>query len=150
MRDEPQLIRDASAGDRAAFDELVRLKRERVVRTAFQVTGDLDDALDVAQGVFAVKLGAPDSVGTLQSLATNVWDAAELFLEVKLGTPDDPTAPVLAGRQRLAGAPYAWRAVPGADFRLGRGLLPAAMTSAEIAGISRAMPTGCLPPKLWC
>ena len=52
MRDEPQLIRDASAGERAAFDELVRLKRERVVRTAFQVTGDLDDALDVAQGVF--------------------------------------------------------------------------------------------------
>jgi len=52
MRDEPQLIRDASAGERAAFDELVRLKRERVVRTAFQVTGDLDDALDVAQSVF--------------------------------------------------------------------------------------------------
>ena len=52
MRDELQLIRDASTGDRAAFDELVRLKRERVVRTAFQVTGDLDDAMDVAQGVF--------------------------------------------------------------------------------------------------
>ena len=55
MRDELDLIRAASAGDRAAFDELVRLKRERVVRTALQVTGDLDDALDVAQGVF-VKL----------------------------------------------------------------------------------------------
>jgi RNA polymerase sigma-70 factor (ECF subfamily) len=55
MRDEQELIRAASAGDRAAFDELVRLKRERVVRTAYQVTGDLDDALDVAQGVF-VKL----------------------------------------------------------------------------------------------
>ena len=52
MRDELQLIRDASAGDTAAFDELVRLKRERVVRTAYQVTGDLDDAMDVAQGVF--------------------------------------------------------------------------------------------------
>ncbi len=52
MRDELELIRDASAGDRAAFDELVRLKRERVVRTAYQVTGDLDDALDVAQSVF--------------------------------------------------------------------------------------------------
>jgi RNA polymerase sigma-70 factor (ECF subfamily) len=52
MRDEQQLIRDASAGDRAAFDELVRTKRERVIRTAFQVTGDLDDTMDVAQGVF--------------------------------------------------------------------------------------------------
>ncbi len=55
MRDETELIRAAAAGKRDAFDELVRLKRERVVRTAYQVTGDLDDALDVAQGVF-VKL----------------------------------------------------------------------------------------------
>ncbi len=52
MRDEIELIRAAAAGDRSAFDELVRLKRERVVRTAYQVTGDLEDALDVAQGVF--------------------------------------------------------------------------------------------------
>ncbi|HXV78016.1 MAG TPA: RNA polymerase sigma factor [Candidatus Polarisedimenticolaceae bacterium] len=50
--DEQALIRAAAAGDRRAFDELVRLKRERVVRTAYQITGDLDDALDVAQGVF--------------------------------------------------------------------------------------------------
>lgn len=52
MRDELELIRDAAAGDREAFDDLVRAKRERVVRTAYQVTGDMDDALDVAQGVF--------------------------------------------------------------------------------------------------
>jgi RNA polymerase sigma-70 factor (ECF subfamily) len=50
--DEQALIRAAAAGDRRAFDELIRLKRERVVRTAYQITGDLDDALDVAQGVF--------------------------------------------------------------------------------------------------
>jgi len=52
MRDEQELILAAVAGDRRAFDELVVLKRERVVRTAYQVTGNLDDALDVAQGVF--------------------------------------------------------------------------------------------------
>lgn len=52
MRDERDLIRAASAGDRGAFEALVRLKRERVVRTAFQVTGEMEDALDVAQGVF--------------------------------------------------------------------------------------------------
>ena len=52
MRDELELIRAASAGDREAFETLVRLKRERVVRTAFQVTGEMEDALDVAQGVF--------------------------------------------------------------------------------------------------
>lgn len=50
--DEPDLVRAAVAGDRRAFDELVRRKRERVVRTAYQITGDWDDALDVAQGVF--------------------------------------------------------------------------------------------------
>ena len=60
MRDELELIRSASHGDRAAFDELVQLKRERVVRTAFQVTGDLDEAWDVAQGVF-IKLWLPRS-----------------------------------------------------------------------------------------
>jgi RNA polymerase sigma factor (sigma-70 family) len=51
-RDEADLIRAAAAGDRQAFDDLVALKRERVVRTAYQVTGNLDDALDVAQAVF--------------------------------------------------------------------------------------------------
>ncbi len=55
MRDETELIRAAAAGDRSAFGELVDRKRERVVRTAYQITGNLDDALDVAQGVF-VKL----------------------------------------------------------------------------------------------
>ncbi len=52
MQDEVELIRAAAAGDRRAFDDLVLLKRERVVRTAFQVTGDLEDAQDVAQAVF--------------------------------------------------------------------------------------------------
>jgi len=52
MRDEIELIQAAAAGDEQAFGELVECKREMVVRTAYQVTGDLDDALDVAQGVF--------------------------------------------------------------------------------------------------
>ena len=58
MRDDgdpeglPDLIRRAAGGDRRAFDRLVVVKRERVVRTAYQVTGDLEDARDVAQSVF--------------------------------------------------------------------------------------------------
>jgi RNA polymerase sigma-70 factor (ECF subfamily) len=52
MQDEGELIRAAAAGDRAAFDSLVRLKRERVVRIAYQVTGNWEDALDVGQTVF--------------------------------------------------------------------------------------------------
>jgi len=51
-RDELQLIRAAAAGDRRAFGELVLIKREQVMRAAFQITGDMDDAMDVAQGVF--------------------------------------------------------------------------------------------------
>ena len=55
MRDDEDLtdlIRAAAGGDRRAFADLVLKKRERVVRTAFQITGNLEDAKDVAQGVF--------------------------------------------------------------------------------------------------
>jgi RNA polymerase sigma-70 factor (ECF subfamily) len=52
MRDEAELIEAAIGGDQSAFGELVKLKRERVVRTAYQITGNMDDALDVAQAVF--------------------------------------------------------------------------------------------------
>jgi len=50
--DLSDLIRAAAGGDRRAFEDLVARKRERVVRTAYQITGDLEDARDVAQGVF--------------------------------------------------------------------------------------------------
>lgn len=52
MRDEAELIREAARGGREAFDLLVTAKRQQVVRTAYQVTGDLEDARDVAQRVF--------------------------------------------------------------------------------------------------
>ena len=55
MRDDEDLtdlIRAAADGDRRAFEDLVLKKRDRVVRTAFQITGNLEDAKDVAQGVF--------------------------------------------------------------------------------------------------
>jgi RNA polymerase sigma-70 factor (ECF subfamily) len=50
--EESELVRAAARGDRSAFDEIVRRKRERLVRTAYQVTGDVEEALDVVQGVF--------------------------------------------------------------------------------------------------
>lgn len=55
MRDDEDLtdlIRAAASGDRRAFEDLVLRKRQQVVRTAYQITGDLEDARDVAQGVF--------------------------------------------------------------------------------------------------
>jgi len=52
MRDEGELIRAAADGDVESVNELVRRKREQVVRTAYQVTGDWEDAVDVSQAVF--------------------------------------------------------------------------------------------------
>jgi RNA polymerase sigma-70 factor (ECF subfamily) len=52
MRDEGELIRAAADGDVEAVNELVRRKREQVVRIAYQITGDWEDAVDVSQGVF--------------------------------------------------------------------------------------------------
>ena len=52
MTDEARLIRDAAAGDRDAFERLVRSRQARVFWTAFQVVGNEEDARDVAQEVF--------------------------------------------------------------------------------------------------
>jgi RNA polymerase sigma-70 factor (ECF subfamily) len=47
----PFLIRDAQAGDEAAFERLVRRHYEQIYRWALARTGDRDDADDVAQEV---------------------------------------------------------------------------------------------------
>ena len=49
---EAELIRAAAAGDTDAFGRLVDLKRRLVLRAAFRILGNLDDAHDVAQTVF--------------------------------------------------------------------------------------------------
>ena len=49
---EAELIRAAAAGDTDAFERLVELKRRLVLRAAFRILGNLDDAHDVAQTVF--------------------------------------------------------------------------------------------------
>jgi RNA polymerase sigma-70 factor (ECF subfamily) len=49
---EAELIQAAAAGDTDAFERLVELKRRLVLRAAFQILGNLDDAHDVAQTVF--------------------------------------------------------------------------------------------------
>jgi RNA polymerase sigma-70 factor (ECF subfamily) len=49
---EAELIKAAAAGDTDAFERLVDLKRRLVLRAAFRILGNLDDAHDVAQTVF--------------------------------------------------------------------------------------------------
>jgi RNA polymerase sigma-70 factor (ECF subfamily) len=50
--DEATLIESAAGGDRAAFETLVKRKRDRVFRTAFHLIGDRELARDVTQEVF--------------------------------------------------------------------------------------------------
>ena len=60
MRDDEDLtdlIRAAAGGDRRAFEDLVLRKRDRVVRTAFQITGNLGEN-PIAAGANASALGS--------------------------------------------------------------------------------------------
>ena len=50
--DETALIRRAAGGDLEAFEAIVRLKRDRIVRIAWHIVGDRELARDVAQEVF--------------------------------------------------------------------------------------------------
>ena len=49
---EQDWIREAQKGDLAAFEQLVRAKRERVFWLAFRIIGNEEDAKDIAQLVF--------------------------------------------------------------------------------------------------
>jgi len=51
MPDETALIEAVRNGDAAAFEKLVVDKRRLVVGTAYQITGNMEDAQDVAQRV---------------------------------------------------------------------------------------------------
>lgn len=50
--DELQLVRNASAGDEAAYDSLVRIHSERIFRLALRMLGTREDAEDVQQETF--------------------------------------------------------------------------------------------------
>jgi RNA polymerase sigma-70 factor (ECF subfamily) len=49
---EPELIERFRKGDRAAFDAIVELHRDRVIALAGRYLGDSHEAMDVAQDVF--------------------------------------------------------------------------------------------------
>ena len=50
--DELQVSRQAREGDQDAFEELVRLKRDKIFWVAYQVVGREEDARDISQLVF--------------------------------------------------------------------------------------------------
>jgi RNA polymerase sigma-70 factor, ECF subfamily len=49
---EQSLVRLVCAGDRRAYDELIRSHQDHVMRYAYALTGNADDAVDLAQEVF--------------------------------------------------------------------------------------------------
>jgi RNA polymerase sigma-70 factor, ECF subfamily len=145
--DEPELLRAAAAGDRRAFDELVRRKRERVVRTAYQITGQWDDALDVAQGVFLKVWQGLDRYDPRHALDTWLYritvNAAIDQLRARAArgglhvVPDlDPDA--IAGKTEAPAAALDRRTIERAFLELARELAPrqrAVFVLREIEGL---------------
>src|SRR5262249_46263679 len=50
--EDRELVRRAAEGDEAAFETLVRRKRERVYWIAFRIIGDQEQAREIAQATF--------------------------------------------------------------------------------------------------
>jgi RNA polymerase sigma-70 factor (ECF subfamily) len=118
--DEKRLIRAAARGDLRSFERLVVLKREQVVRIAYQITGDLEDARDVAQGVLVSlwkSLGRYDPARRFDTWLYRITVNAAIDHHRRRG-PSGLVQPIPAGvedRVRASGA--------GADRRVDRGEL---------------------------
>jgi RNA polymerase sigma-70 factor (ECF subfamily) len=50
--DDTALVRRVRQGDNSAYSELVGRHQQRIIRVAFRITGNREEALDVAQEVF--------------------------------------------------------------------------------------------------
>lgn len=105
---EAELIQAAAAGDTDAFERLVELKRRLVLRAAFQILGNLDDAHDVAQTVFLTlwrSLDRYDRTRRFDTWLYRVTVNAAIDMARKAGPhgrlqplPDEPrTGPFAAG-----------------------------------------------------
>ncbi len=151
MLNEAALIRAIRKGDVAAFETLVKAKRRMVLRTAGQITGSLEDAQDVAQGVLLTLWQSLDRYDASRRFDTWLYrvtvNAAIDHLRKKgprgvlQPLPDDPSAPVFR-----SGADGADRTVERAEiqkvfYRLAAGLAPrqrAAFVLRELQGLSTA------------
>ena len=59
-------FQEARNGDRHAFDQLIRMIEKKVMKTAFYMTGNLDDAQDVAQEVYVKIFRKLEDAGELE------------------------------------------------------------------------------------
>lgn len=120
--DEAELLRRASSGDPAAWEELVRLHQEAIFRYACWLVGDSDEAEDVAQETFLRLMRSFDRFDSSRPLrpwliriarntARNRWRSArraqaalERFRIDRLLSGEKPTAPSEPGLDSRAAA----------------------------------------------
>ncbi len=134
MMDETKLITAAQAGDRLAFDELVRRTYRDVFTLAIRLTGNEEDARDVVQDTY---LRAWKGIGRFRG------DAALSTWLYRITANCASTH--LSRRRRLRTEPL----MPGFDpTELRHEVQPEAMTEStlELARIAAALDR--LPPKL--
>lgn len=83
-RNDEQLVRDACAGDRTAFDTLYYRHRDWVVSLAYRFTGHHDDALDVMQETFSYVLRRFPNLTLTASMRTFLYPAVRnLSIEIR-------------------------------------------------------------------
>jgi RNA polymerase sigma-70 factor (ECF subfamily) len=136
MVDERALIERSRRKDPLAFEQLVALKREKAVRVAWNIVGDLDDAREVAQMAF-IKL----------------WSVIDRF---EIGAPFDPWFSRIVVNQAIDHCRkrrrIAWReenapgrlppeVIPGADAELMRAELRKILDelASELGPVQRAV-----------
>lgn len=151
MLDEAALIRAIRKGDVGAFEELVVAKRRNVVRTAYQITGSLEDAQDVAQRVLLTLWQSLDRYDPKRRFDTWLYrvtvNAAIDHLR-KTGPrgilqplPEDPSASVYRSKARGADERFERSELQNVFHRLAAGLAPrqrAAFVLRELQGLSTA------------
>ncbi len=89
------LVRRAAAGDRAAFDELIRRHQRRAVAVSYRLLGNVQDALDVTQDAF---VKAYSGIGSLRNPEVfSGWllrIVSNLSLNYRRGRKTRPTVPM--------------------------------------------------------
>jgi RNA polymerase sigma factor (sigma-70 family) len=130
--DELSLIRRAQAGDRSAFDALVRLYDQNVLRLALQVVGSPEEARDLYQEAF---LKVYRSIGQFRAEAKFSTWLHRVVMNVCLDhLRRQRTRKEVAAPQPEEGEPEFLQTVPDERPTLAHGLRVKALPGAETAG----------------
>ena len=115
--DEQTLIKRARSGDSKAFERLVSLKREKAVRVALNIVGNLDDARDVAQLAF-IKLWSAFGDYDEESPFDPWFFRIVVNLAIDFYRKERSGIPLSAQPVEEAAGAVSWMPRPGADERV--------------------------------